>query len=106
MVQPVEQRQASWYIPFFLLPGSEAVLQENGWQLWQMWLGQSVSQAQMLDYIERLSDSGGWNKRGYSFLFMWHCTGFVHARHFDWGCCIRLMHWPDTFPPLFFLVNC
>jgi hypothetical protein len=56
--QPLEQRAASWYMPLFLLPGSEDAVKANDWALLRLWLGKDGSSEQVDAWIERLAQPG------------------------------------------------
>lgn len=56
--QPLEQRAASWYIPFVMMPGSEEALMANDWALFKLLMGQNAKQDQVDEVIERLSQPG------------------------------------------------
>lgn len=56
--QPFEQRAASWYIPFYFMPGAEEALTANDWKFFRELLGVNASQQQMDAYVERLSQPG------------------------------------------------
>ena len=58
--QPLEQRAASWYVPLFLLPGSEDAMMANDWALWKLWLAKhgGASNEQLAAWIAQMSEPG------------------------------------------------
>lgn len=54
----MQQRAASWYVPFFLLDESEEALQANDWQLFRLLTQQNASSEQVAESIARLSQPG------------------------------------------------
>jgi hypothetical protein len=56
--QALQQRAAGWYMPFFLLPGSEAALKADDWALFRLFEEQNATKEQVAAYIHRLSEPG------------------------------------------------
>jgi hypothetical protein len=56
--QPLQQRAVGWYMPFFLLPGSEEALKAHDWALFRLFERQNATEEQVEAYVNRLSEPG------------------------------------------------